>query len=115
VILLLVAAGAFMLMNSSPEQNAGDPSVVAKNFSSASPVDAVRPQGAEKNIEVFLTEGRADVYRDDGQLLGTTPYKLNVRVGERIKLKLKRDGYNDETVDFIVSESKRDYAFKMTR
>jgi hypothetical protein len=70
--------------------------------------------GAEKSIELSLMEGRADVYRD-GQLLGATPHKLNARIGERITLTLKRDGYKDEPVDFIVSESKRDYVFKMTK
>ncbi len=117
VILLLIISGAFMMMNSSSEPSANSNAVakgLSSNASSASAASGVSASEAEKSIEVYLTEGRADVYRD-GQLLGTTPHKLNARIGERIQLTLKRDGYKDEPVDFSVSESKRDYVFRMTR
>ena len=117
VVLLLAVGGAFMwMMSPSPAPNANVNSV-AKGLSGAPAASAATPAragGTEKSIEVFLTEGRAEVYRD-GQLLGTTPHKLNAQVGERIKLTLRREGYRDEPVDFTVSESKRDYAFKMTK
>ena len=40
---------------------------------------------------------------------------MNVRIGERVRLTLKNEGYKDEPVDFTVTESKRDYAFTMTK
>ncbi len=111
VILLGIAVGAFMLINSSSEPEANSNALAKKLNGNTS---AKPSPGTEKNIEISLTDGRADVYRD-GQLLGTTPYKLNVRIGESIKLTLKREGYKDEPVEFTVGESKRDYAFKMTK
>ena len=120
VVLLLVVIGGLMMMNSSSESGANS-NAAAKGLSSnrnTSPAGvasgANASGGAEKSIELSVMEGRADVYRD-GQLLGTTPHKLNARIGERIMLTLKRDGYKDEPVDFSVSESKRDYVFKMTK
>ena len=117
VILLLIISGAFMMMNSSSEPSANSNAVakgLSSNASSASAASGVSASATEKSIELSLMEGRAEVYRD-GQLLGTTPHKLNTRVGERVTLTLKRDGYRDEPVDFTVSESKRDYVFKMTK
>lgn len=124
ILLLVVAFAAYMMLNSSsePERVAGGGSsgnVAAKQSNGSGSTNlaastTATTAGAQKSIEVFLTDGRADVYRD-GQLLGPTPYRLNVRIGERVQLTLKRDGYRDEPVDFTVSESKRDYAFTMTK
>lgn len=115
VVLLLVVMGAFMMMSSSSETNANGNGVAKGLHSPSSSTNATSGvSGAEKTIEVSLTDGRADVYRD-GRMLGTTPHMLNARIGEEIKLTLKRDGYKDEPVDFTVTESKRAYAFKMTK
>jgi len=115
VILVLVFIGAFMLMNGSSEDRSANENGVVKGSRASVPVgDTSGAGGTVKSIELSVMEGRADVYRD-GQLLGTTPHKLNARVGERITLTLKREGYKDEPVDFSVSESKRDYVFKMSK
>lgn len=117
VLLLLISAGAYMMF-SSPTEPTDHSGTVSKQLSagdSANTAAVNKKSGeAEKSIELYLTEGHADVYRDD-QWLGTTPLKMNVSVGEHVKLKLKREGYKDELVDFDVTESKRDYAFTMTK
>jgi eukaryotic-like serine/threonine-protein kinase len=77
--------------------------------------DAVRPspEGEERTIELHMVEGAAEVYRGDARL-GTTPYQLKARVGERVRLTLKREGYVDEPVDFTVTE-KKVYTFDMKK
>jgi serine/threonine-protein kinase len=80
------------------------------------PVNAARLSGAdaqERTIEIQVFDGRADVYRD-GQKLGTTPYPLKARLGEHVRLTLRREGFRDEPVDFTVTEKKA-YIFTMSR
>ncbi|MDQ3806449.1 MAG: hypothetical protein M3416_21785, partial [Acidobacteriota bacterium] len=68
---------------------------------------------AERTIEIQVFDGRAEVFRE-GQKLGTTPYPLKARVGERVRLTLRREGYTDEPVDFTVTE-KKSYTFTMKK
>ncbi|HZI18096.1 MAG TPA: serine/threonine-protein kinase [Pyrinomonadaceae bacterium] len=71
------------------------------------------PDGEERTIELQMVEGAAEVYRG-GERLGTTPYYIKARVGERVRLTLRRDGYADEPVDFTVTE-KKVYTFDMRK
>jgi serine/threonine-protein kinase len=116
LVVMLFIVGTFMVMSPSPESNTNNNTVAMGLDSSPSPKTAPsgNASGTEKSIEVSLTEGRADVYRD-GQPIGTTPFMLNAHVGDQIKLTLKREGYQDEPVDFTVTESKHAYAFRMTK
>jgi hypothetical protein len=118
-VLVVVVAGAYMLMSGSSTETARGDNVAVGPLNRNAPANVGASKagavGAEKSIEVYLTHGgSAEVYRD-GQLLGATPYKMNVRIGERVRVTLKREGYKDEAVDFTVTESKRDYAFTMTK
>jgi len=81
----------------------------------APPAESTRPspEGEERTIELHMVEGAADVYRDEARL-GTTPYQLKARVGERVRLTLRRQGYLDESVDFTVTE-KKVYTFDMKK
>ena len=58
-------------------------------------------------------DGKADVYRG-GEKLGTTPYPVRAKLGEHVSLTLKRDGYKDEPVDFVVGEKKA-YMYSMSK
>jgi serine/threonine-protein kinase len=60
--------------------------------------------GMVKSIAIESVGGPADVYRDDGQRLGKTPVSIQARIGDRIRLTLKRTGSVDLPVDFDVSE-----------
>jgi hypothetical protein len=84
---------------------------------SPAPVNATRLAGGggseERTIEIQVFDGRAEVFRD-GRKLGTTPYPLKARVGERVRLTLRRDGYREEPVDFTVTE-KKSYTFTMSK
>ncbi|MCS6862076.1 MAG: protein kinase [Abditibacteriales bacterium] len=61
-----------------------------------------------QTVTVDVAGGQAEVYRD-GVRVGTTPYQLQARVGERVVLTLKREGYEDKVVDFDVTEGRKEY------
>ena len=115
-VVLLAAAGVAALVLLSP---AGGPSKEnAAPSNRPAPVNAARLSGggvdaAERTIEIMVFDGRAEVFRE-GQKLGTTPYPLKARVGERVRLTLRRAGYADEPVDFTVTE-KKSYTFTMSK
>lgn len=88
-----------------PVQN-GNVAVVINN-------NAARPV-AMKIVTIDVDEGRAQVYLDS-RLVGTTPHKLEARIGDRVKLMLRRDGYADKNVDLDISPNKPVYTISMTR
>lgn len=67
--------------------------------------------GARKSIAIDVIGGTAQVYRD-GRRLGSTPYNLKARTGDRVDLTLKREGYQDLPVQFEVSE-RGSYSYTM--
>jgi serine/threonine-protein kinase len=71
------------------------------------------PDSEERTIELNMVGGAAEVYRG-GDRIGTTPYHLKARIGERVRLTLRREGYADEPVDFTVTE-KKVYTFDMKK
>ena len=68
---------------------------------------------AERTVEISVADGRADVYRG-GEKIGTTPYPYKGRLGDRVVLTLKRQGFKDEPVDFVVGEKKA-YMYTMSK
>jgi serine/threonine-protein kinase len=60
---------------------------------------------SERVVEVAVSDGKADVYRG-AERVGTTPYPVRGKLGERVSLTLRRDGYVDEPVEFVVGEKK---------
>jgi hypothetical protein len=62
---------------------------------------------------VEITDGTADVYAD-GTRVGTTPYRMRGRIGESIRLELRRAGYRDQPIQFDVSERKS-YSYAMQK
>ena len=46
--------------------------------------------------------------------LGTTPYAVRGRLGERVQLSLRREGFADEPVEFVITEKKA-YMYPLTR
>jgi hypothetical protein len=70
--------------------------------------------GAKKQVQIEVTEGRAQVYRG-GEFVGATPCRVEARVGEEIDLTLKSEGYVDKSVQFSVTENKKIYTFTMRK
>lgn len=106
VVLLLLAGVVVALLLSSSSEPANGADTAAESAANAGVADF-------RTIELHASEGRADVYRD-GKMVGSTPYTIKARLGERIRLTLKREGYVDEPVDLTVSE-KKVYTFTMSR
>jgi hypothetical protein len=77
------------------------------------PSAAASRDAAERVVEILVNDGKADVYRGE-EKLGTTPYAVRGRLGERVQLMLRREGYADEPVDFVVTEKKA-YMYALTR
>ncbi|HEY7569113.1 MAG TPA: serine/threonine-protein kinase [Gemmatimonadaceae bacterium] len=65
---------------------------------------AQRPSGAIREIVLTLSEGRAEVYSDTG-FVGFTPHVVKAALGDHVSLVLRRNGYEDEPVNFIVTEA----------
>jgi hypothetical protein len=56
-----------------------------------------------REFVLTLGEGTAQVFADSG-LIGNTPYTVRAALGERVALVLRRSGYEDEVVNFVVTD-----------
>jgi serine/threonine protein phosphatase PrpC len=63
---------------------------------------------------ISVVDGSADVYID-GRHVGSTPYVHTAPAGTSVTLTLRRAGYRDEAVTFIVSDNQREYTLVMQR
>jgi serine/threonine protein kinase len=79
---------------------AGSPPVTSNRAQRTLSVDSTQLQ---KTITVDVVGGAAEVYRN-GQHVGSTPFQMSARFGERIELQLKRQGFQDLPVEFDASE-----------
>ena len=59
-------------------------------------------------------DGAADVFLD-GRQVGSTPYVHSAPVGTSVTLTLRRAGFHDLTVTFVVSDNQREYTLVMQR
>ena len=66
----------------------------------------------QRRVRVDVDEGKAQVFRN-GQEIGSTPFDLEANDGEKVDLTLKRDGYEDKTVQLEVSSRKQVYTFSL--
>lgn len=69
------------------------------------------PAANLKVVTVATADGVAQVYRD-GQLVGTTPYRVSAKDGEKVDLVLRRPGFKDLPLQFEPSE-RREYTYTM--
>ncbi len=76
-------------------------------------------EAVTRPVHITTTDGRAaEVYEIDratGGLrhLGQTPYNYEGRLGDKVKLVLKRDGYTDRPLDFDVKDSDQPWTVTM--
>ncbi|HEX8187634.1 MAG TPA: serine/threonine-protein kinase [Pyrinomonadaceae bacterium] len=119
VVLLVAVVAAFFLFGPSAgvadEGGApvtADASNTARGLASK-PAAAAGRDASERVVEILVTDGKAEVYVGP-EKVGTTPYPVRGRLGERVRLTLRRDGYADEPVDFVVGEKKA-YMYALTK
>jgi serine/threonine-protein kinase len=72
-------------------------------------VQSTKPQ---KRVRVDVDEGKAQVFRG-GQSVGSTPFELEARDGDKVDLTLKRDGFEDKNVQLEITSSKQAYTFSL--
>ncbi|MDT5158575.1 MAG: eukaryotic-like serine/threonine-protein kinase [Acidobacteriota bacterium] len=109
LVLAVVGIIALVVFNSSDAEtgtqtNTPSTTNTAKALT-ASPSPAASHDASERTVEVSVSDGKADVYHGD-EKVGTTPFAVRGKLGEHVTLTLKRDGYSDEPVDFVVGEKK---------
>jgi eukaryotic-like serine/threonine-protein kinase len=67
--------------------------------------------GNLKVVTVETADGSAQVFRD-GRLVGTTPFQVAAKEGEKVGLVLRRPGFRDLPLQFELSE-RRQYTYTM--
>lgn len=60
--------------------------------------------GPMREIVLAVGEGRAEVHGDTG-FIAHTPYTVKAALGQRVSLVLRRSGYEDEVINFVVTEA----------
>lgn len=84
------------------------------------PVTALPPdedgsaQDPKAPINIATYDGPAEVYVD-GSHVGQTPYAAAYPVGNQVEMVLRRDGYEDETVQFEVREIGNEYSYSLKK
>jgi serine/threonine protein kinase len=67
-----------------------------------------------KSFQIDAADGSSEVYIN-GQRIGTTPCQFDARIGDRVDVLLKREGFVDRREQFTVRENKKVYTFSMSR
>lgn len=65
-------------------------------------------------VKIDVIEGIAELF-SNGENIGKTPYLLKAKVGEKIDIKLRRDGYKDYETQIEVSSRKKFYTFALQK
>lgn len=88
----------------------GDSTVVAPALQSTTG----DPAPGTLTTRISIVDGTADVFID-GRQVGTTPYVHSAPAGTSVTLTLRRAGFHDESVSFVVSDNQREYTLVMQR
>jgi serine/threonine-protein kinase len=111
VLLAVVGITALVLFSSSDGVAEESGAAVTANTSNTArgltsgPSPATSRDPAERIVEIRTSDGKAEVFEGAAKV-GTTPYPVRGKLGARVSLTLRRDGYADEPVEFVISEKK---------
>jgi serine/threonine-protein kinase len=111
VLLVLIVGGGLVLYNAYGDDAVGGGAAATANTSNTArgltsgPSPATSRDPAERIVEIRISDGKADVYAG-AEKVGTTPFPVRGKVGEKVQLRLRREGYTDEPVEFVISEKK---------
>jgi serine/threonine protein kinase len=78
------------------------------------PGPAIQGNQTLKTARISALGGKAEVYQN-GQFIGHTPCDIKVANGEKVNLILKRNGFEDKQVDFLLNENQEDYTYTLNR
>lgn len=66
------------------------------------------------DVQIDVVEGIAELFRN-GENIGATPQTIKARVGEKIDIKLRRNGHKDYETQIEVSSRKKFYTFALQK
>jgi serine/threonine-protein kinase len=104
VLVVVIVVGAFWMM--------GGDSVTANGTGGKTNSANAPAPGNTQRVRVDVDEGKAQVIRD-GQVLGTTPLDIDVASGDRPNVTLRRDGFEDKTVQIEPASGKKVLTFSL--
>jgi serine/threonine protein kinase len=109
--LFLVGGVVLWLSSGSSVKSDGNSKNVAgeKNLKSN---QAVVQSSSMRRVKIDVDEGKAEIVRN-GEKLGTTPFDLEARDGEKVDLMLRRDGFEDKPVQLEIKGNKQVYTFSL--
>ena len=110
--LILIGVATFIAMRTPPvPPGQGSDTAHVAVPTVAPPVHAAP---GDLTTRISIVDGTAEVFID-GRQVGTTPYVHTAPVGTSVTITLRRTGFRDETVTFIVSDNQREYTLVMQR
>ena len=104
----LIGIGIWAMSGSS---SAGDSSKFVANQKDDKTI-VVQSTKPQKRVRLDVDEGKAQVFRG-GQPIGSTPFELEARDGEKVDLTFKRDGFEDKNVQLEITSGKQAYTFSL--
>jgi serine/threonine-protein kinase len=115
VLAFVVVIGYVLLAPSGGGEGGGDNAAAANGAANTARglASSPAPGASERVVEITVSDGKAEVYRGE-ERVGTTPYSVRGRLGERVRLTLRREGYTDEPVEFVVGE-KRAFMYTLAK
>lgn len=69
-------------------------------------------KGGKVRIRIDVDEGKAQVVQN-GQVLGTTPFDMDVNAGDKPNLTLRRDNFEDKNVTIEAGSGKKVFTFSL--
>jgi serine/threonine protein kinase len=106
ILLLVVVIGVGVWM-------IGGGDVIAANAGANSRTNSrSTANGPMQKVRVDVDEGKAQVIRD-GQIVGMTPVDIDIASGDRPNLTLRRDGFEDKTVQIEPNAGKKTLTFSL--
>jgi len=70
--------------------------------------------GVTRSVTIEVAEGHADVYKG-GEKVGITPFRIEGKPGEELRLVLKAEGFADKNVKLSVGQQDKPYTFTLER
>ena len=108
LLLILVAGVGFWAM--SGNSNGPTPNVAGKTGNASN--SGKNTGGNSQRVRIDVDEGKAQVVRD-GQVVGTTPLDIDVASGDKPNVTLRRDGYEDKSVQIEPTSGKKVFTYSL--
>lgn len=111
ILVFLIVGIAFWALGGDAVAANVTANVAAKTSNAPKP----SPGGSSQRVRVDVDEGKAEVMRD-GAVVGITPLDMDVPAGEKPKLTLHRDGFEDKSVQLDeLNSGKKVFTFSLRR